>query len=225
MKITLLRISSIVSLLLLGAGGHFALSQHLEIVNRKSLYSLTKPLDLLPHQLGHWTGSDKPIRKEALIGDDHLLRVYRHNETGMELQLWIVYSAEGENRRHHPLVCMAVDGKEEIASERKSIGIDEHSTPIQQFCFKTSKQPVWVYYWNYDMLPQHRELSSLQKLYRKIQRRFPSVTLEVFIDEHTPGTREAVIDFVKLVDSEIHPWLGPGAVRDSRYMRVSILDN
>jgi exosortase/archaeosortase family protein len=57
--------------------------------------ALRKPLAELPKSLTGWTGVDTPVSKDYfLYGDDHLNRVYRNDQTGQTVTLWMIYTTD-----------------------------------------------------------------------------------------------------------------------------------
>jgi hypothetical protein len=186
---------------------------------------LTKALADLPLQLGEWEGTEREITDEKLLyADQHLQRTYGHPGRRQILSVWLVYSREGEDRGHHPEVCMAVAGKPEDVSGRAEIALPGHPAPVQQYLFGARGDQQWVYYWHYTLLPpKGEELSELQRFYQRLHRRPSSMTLEVFAPEMAEGDGDAAREFVALLDAAIQEHLGGTSVRGSRRTPVTVI--
>lgn len=210
------------------AGGWFSLyafEAHVEAPGPLSAVDLQRPLADLPLQLGEWEGSDRPITDtRTLYADQHLQRLYVHSKTRQMVLVWLAYSQLGEDRGHHPEVCMAVAGRPEDPTERSTFDAPGHAAPIQQYRFGSPGDRQWVYYWHYTLLPpKGKDITELQRFYQRLHRRPSSVTLEVFAPENQPTDGEGAREFALLLDAATQSHLGPTAVRGSNRLPVTIL--
>lgn len=172
--------------------------------------------ETLPLELGDWQGQDVEISDTSLYGDDHLKRVYVHRPTGQQVTLWIAYSKDGKDRGHHPEICLAVLGQSEDKSAQGAIEVPGHAAPIQQFRYGRPGQSQWIYYWHYTLKAEKGpETTELQRIYQRSQRRFSSITLEVFAPHVHPTTRDLAVEFVTLVDTTFQNHLPKTAIRGS----------
>lgn len=186
---------------------------------------LTKALADLPLQLGEWEGLDREITDQKLLyADQHLQRVYVHPARRQMVSVWLVYSRTGEDRGHHPEVCMAVAGRPEDATGRAELPLPGHPAPVQQYRFGTQGNQQWVFYWHYTLLPaQAAQLSDLQRFYQRLHKRPASITLEVFAPESSDDDGQQAREFVALLDAAIQSHLGGTAVRGSRRTPVTVV--
>lgn len=225
MSIVNLRILLAAVLLLGGWLGQTLLERHVTAAGPLPELPLAQPLAMLPLTLGDWHGQDRPIDDpKLLIGDERLSRTYTHQARGQQVSLWIVYSKEGEDRGHHPEVCMAVAGRAEDTTERAELPVPGHPAPVQQYRFGAPGEQTWVFYWHYTLLPEKAAaLSDLQRFYQRLHKRPSSATLEVFSPENTPEDVEYAREFVALVDAAVQSQVGPTAVRGSQRKPVTII--
>jgi Protein of unknown function (DUF3485) len=203
----------------------FFLDRHLEAVVSQPSTPLQKPLAVFPQKLGRWQGQDLKIgEREAAVGDEAVKRVYFDPMRRQRLTLWMVYSKVGADRSHHPEVCMAVAGHPEDRSARRAFAVPGHAEPIQQYRFGRTGRMLRVFYWYYT-LPggQPEELDGLQQHYRSTHFRPSSVTLEVFAAENECD-EAAAREFVTRVDAAIQAQVGKGAVRESRRIPVTVIN-
>lgn len=211
-------------ILAIGLGAQAALEAHFTPIKDVAPGVLVRPLSEVPLALGSWRGEELPVEEKLRIGDEHLRRTYRHAETGQVVSLWMVYSATGQDRGHHPEVCMAVAGQPEDQSARTTCPLPGQSAPAQQYKFGIGSHSQWVFYWHYTLPAAGEETwTSWQQLYRRLRQRPASVTLEVFapclIDEQAEAARE----FVQLVDAAAQAQVGAQAVRSSERLPVTIV--
>jgi hypothetical protein len=202
-----------------------AFESHVQAPGPLLVTELVKPLAELPLQLGDWKGSDRPITDEkTLYADQHLQRLYVNVRTQQSVLVWLAYSRDGEDRGHHPEVCMAVAGRPEDASERQTFPAPGHIAPIQQYRFGTPGDRQWVYYWHYTLTPpKTAETTELQRFYQRLHRRPSSITLEVFAPESRPTDGEHAREFALLLDEAIQSHLVPTATRGSQRLPVTVI--
>jgi hypothetical protein len=206
--------------------GQNCLQQYLAEAGAIPPLPLTKSLAELPWKLGKWRGEDLPIDDaRQLYGDDYVQRTYWDTEGNQVLSIWIVYSRDGQDRGHHPEVCMGVAGKMEDVRVRQTVDVPGHEQPVQQYRFGQDGESVWVYYWHYTLpSPKSDELDAVQRAYQKLHVRPASMTLEVFAPERASTDVAGAQDFVRLVDAAIQDFVGPTAVRGSHRLPVTVIN-
>lgn len=224
-RVLILRAGLVFGVLAGGWASLRAFESHVTAPGPLPVVELAKPLSELPMQIGDWEGSDRPITDEkTLYADQHFQRLYVNSHTNQQLLVWMVYSREGEDRGHHPEVCMAVAGRPEDTSERQEFACPGHAAPIQQFRFGVPGDRQWVYYWHYTLLPpKGAETTDLQRFYQRLHRRPASVTLEIFAPESKPTDGEHAREFAVLLDAAMQDHLGPTAVRGSKRLPVTVI--
>lgn len=201
------------------------LDRHVAAVVSQPSTSLQEPLSAFPQTLGPWEGKDLKIgEREAGVGDEAVKRVYVDPVRRQRLTLWMVYSKVGADRSHHPEVCMAVAGFPEDRSARRAFAVRGHPEPIVQYRFGRTGRRMRVFYWYYT-LPGGAtgELDGLQRHYRRTHFRPSSVTLEVFAAENECD-EAAAREFVARVDAAVQSHVGKGAVRESRRIPVTVIN-
>lgn len=221
----LLRSAVATVLLLSGWFSLHAFQSHVQAPGPLPSVALQQSLESLPRQLGDWEGTDRPVTDpRSLYADQHLQRLYVNTKSQQSLLVWIAYSEQGEDRGHHPEVCMAVAGRPEDPSARAAINVPGHAAPIQQYRFGTAGERQWVFYWHYTLVPRKTtETTELQRFYQRLHRRPSSVTLEVFAPERVNSDADGAREFVALLDKAIQPHLGDTAVRGSQRLPVTVL--
>ena len=220
------RILLAVALVAAGCVAHTLLRWHVVSPGPLPAVALRLPLEELPRQLGDWLGRDRPVAdSDLLFADQHLQRAYVHHQTGQTILVWLVYSNRGEDRSHHPEVCMAVAGQQEDRGARQTLNVAGHAAPVQQYRFGRDGAYQWVYYWYYTLLPeQPAQLSSVQRLFRRLHYRPSSLTVEVFAPERNEHEVEAAQSFVRRIDQALQPLLGATAVRGSHRKPVTRIE-
>jgi hypothetical protein len=122
---------------------------------------------------------------------------------------------------------MAVAGKREDRTARRTCPVEGPGDPVQQYRFTGPLgRPQWVFYWHYTLEPPppKRPLNRFQKLYQRLRRRPSSVTIEVFAPENSSNSAELARQFVRLVDQALRQHMGPTAERGSRRLPVTVVD-
>ncbi len=198
-----------------------ALFRHLQAAGPLPAVSLAKPLEAFPHSLERWTGvdADPPV----IYGDDHLSRVYQSGDCRQGLQLWMAYSAAGEDRWHVPEVCMFGAGTPEDPRGRKSLPAPGYPQPIQEYRFVRAGEGEGVacFYWYYTLEPPPADsASALQRAYQRCQRRPSSLTIEIFMRVVAEQDVQIAREFALAVDRAVHANLPAGAVRGSQRLPV-----
>jgi hypothetical protein len=67
----------------------------------------------LPERVGPWVGVDKPVPEETLKtagAVSHISRLYRNEETGDEVDLWLIVGHARDISRHTPDICYPSQG-------------------------------------------------------------------------------------------------------------------
>jgi len=221
------RAKLIAALLLAALVAEVGFRLHLQAAGQLAVAGLERPLADFPLQLGGWVGKDRPPEADDFrYGDQSISRDYVDPQRQTAVSLWIVYSRTGEDRGHHPEVCMQVAGKPEDPSVRQTLSVDQDA-PIQQYCFGWPGSRQWVFYWHYTLPPPAQpELTRVQRLYQRMHQRPASVTVEVFAPQRFDDDHgEAVRRFVTLVDEALAVHVGQGAVRGSQRLNVQITPN
>jgi hypothetical protein len=135
-----------------------------------------------------WRGVDLPGLEELRArlpfhADDLLSRGYRALPAGPVVKLYMVHSRIGEDRKHHPEICIReVAGAPEDEDARALIYLDpEHRRAVQRFRFRTGTgEYTTVYYWHYTFEPTPQAGQSfLQVLHQRLSQPAPSLTVQV----------------------------------------------
>ncbi|OWK35254.1 exosortase/archaeosortase family protein [Fimbriiglobus ruber] len=200
-----------------------ALAEHVREARDLSFPSQSGSLDHLPLVVADpdsgrpaWSGTDLPSARDAVRSqlpfqaDDLLVRGYRH-VSGAEAQLYVVHSRTGQDRKHHPEICVRdVGGVPEDLGFRDQVPLSaDRAGRAQRFLFRpASGRPTVVYYWHYTGTPvPDPSRTFLQTLHLRLGTAAPSVTVQLSV-----GTDEkAVLDSVARV---LLPALDLAARRD-----------
>jgi hypothetical protein len=212
--------------LLLVLATQIGLRSHFESAGPLETVPLAGRLADVPMTLGLWRGADRPeAEMEGLYGDEKLKRFY-HHPSGQTLALWASYSKLGEDRGHHPEVCMKTAGKNEDIPARRICPVDGPGDAVQQYRFVGPLgDSQWVFYWHYTLpSPENPDLTSAQLLYQRLRRRPSSMTVEVFAPEGVEANGELAREFVRLADAELRKVVGPDAIRGSERLAVTLVD-
>lgn len=203
---------------------HLLVVRHLKAPGDIPTVAPARPLAELPMTIGNWVGEDIEVTDEnQKFGEDYVQRAYRLGNSQGAL-VWIVYAADGEDRGHHPEICMAVAGKQENSSARATLDVPGFEQPVQQYQFGTEQESQWVFYWHYTLNPPPNEqLDEMQRTFQRMRRRPSSMTLEVF----APGGADVaqLQQFVIDLDRAVQEMLPPFAERGSRRSPVIRVDD
>jgi EpsI family protein len=142
--------------------------------------------DQLPWQLGSWNGTPHPeqdrIEKQATFADATMLRAYS-NKTGQAAAVYLVYSASGRDRLHHPEICLRdAGGASEWKPGHRMLSLDaQGKRQVERLCYERQRnQRTTVYYWHYTMIPPRASNQTLlQRLHWMQQDQWPSITIQV----------------------------------------------
>jgi hypothetical protein len=158
--------------------------------------STTGVLDSNPVSLRAWCGEAQSesatLSAKITFADELIARYYRtsatppaqgEEERQVTARLYAVYSRKGEDREHHPELCMRdVAGYEEDANAAALVPLDQAGArSVQRFRFRTETgQLAYVYYWHYTLAGERRRgQTALQALHQRFGPRPPSVTVQV----------------------------------------------
>jgi hypothetical protein len=194
------------ALLAVGVAAQFALAAHIRVAGELSYPPLAGPFESLPLVLNDpatgrpaWAGQDMTEVRDAtraklpFRADDLLFRMYQ-NTNGAVVQLYMVHSRAGEDRKHHPEICIRdVSGAPEDVTFRGQVPLNE-STSAQRFRFQTgATRCAVVYYWHYTPAPAANPgQTRLQTLHQRVGVTAPSVTVQVSVGTDDPRTLDAV---------------------------------
>jgi hypothetical protein len=221
------RVALLTAILGVALAAQFALFGYLQAAGPLPSVALVKPLADFPLEVDSCSGSNLPITdSRVLYGDECVNRGYRCGDRKQNFQLWMVYSALGEDRGHHPEVCMRAAGMPEDPEGRAVVSAEGHSRPIQQYRFGRvgDGESLLIYYWHYTLNPPPDEqIGPLQRAYQQWQRRPSSLTIEVFTQSVANDDAEAAQQFVRAVDHAIQAFLPPGAARGSARLPVFLV--
>jgi hypothetical protein len=187
----------VVCLALLGCA-EWALRRHVSAVGGQCYPDLQLPLRDLPLELNgdpsphgtaaNWRGEEHPayseLRKQLTFEvDEVFFRLYQERTSGSLVQLYMVYSKVGDDRKHHPEICIRdVSGAAEDLAGRKRIALDADGRRLaQRFRFRTSSSTMTtVYYWHYTFPPLPDERRDwLQTLHLLLSSPSPSLTVQI----------------------------------------------
>jgi hypothetical protein len=206
-----------------GLAGQEMLRAHLTEVPLPNSAQLQLPLAALPQQIGSWQGEDLPLSEQVQYADEHVKRRYHDPERNQSLVLWAVYARDGEDRKHHPEVCMAVAGRQEERQARQTLQLAGPGAPAQQFQYRGLAGAEWIFYWHYTLPVRFApDLGTLQRTFQRSRCRPSSVTLEVFAPSRTAEDLEAAQQFVRALDAAIRGHVGSDAVRGSERLPVMV---
>ncbi len=181
--------------------------------------------DSMPMKFGDWQGQDLEVAEIAQYGDDYFKRMYVNQKNGQQLSLWMVYSKLGEDRGHHPEICLTGAGLAEDVRGRQAMEVPGQKAPVQQYLYGRPGSSQWVYYWYYTLKSSNKSgLTDLQLLYQRMQRRESSVTIEVFVPNMSAETEKIAQEFVAAVDQHMQGQLPAAAVRGSQRSPVKRVD-
>src|SRR5262245_27142345 len=141
------------------------LQRYLKDAGPNAYPELRRPLSDLPLTLEDeekpgsqgesWVGADQPLMRTKLPyeTDDLLYRHYGREPSGPAVDVYMVYSKLGDDRKHHPEICIRdVAGAPEDPAGRKLIQLDADGKRVVQrfrFLIGPAEAPLTIYYWHY----------------------------------------------------------------------------
>jgi exosortase len=193
--------------------------------------ALRKPLAEFPTSLAGWTGVDTPVSKDYfLYGDDHLNRVYRNDQTGQTVTLWMIYTTDGRDRGHHPQVCMRASGCQEDEARLATVPLPGEGSPAERFYFRKpgGNAVEWVTYWYHVFrIPGETTTSNgvLDALLEKFRSGRSGMTIQLFIPERTAADSAAADEFAAAVEVTVaSQLLPPETTRSTRRAAFAIVN-
>lgn len=140
----------------------------------------------LPWQLGPWKGQPHPeAEKTAQVVDfaDALtMRAYFDNK-GHAATVYLVFSATGRDRLHHPEICLRdAGGAVELKHDRLTVPLQANTQRYaERFRYLRQRQErTVVYYWHYTFIPPVKDDQSLlQRVHLKQYDSWPGITVQV----------------------------------------------
>jgi hypothetical protein len=209
-----------------------ALSLHLRSAGRESFPLLRQGLAQTPLELAGWVGVDRPdlnrvVEKLPYTADDLLLRDYRRPGGGPPIQVYAAYSRQGEDRKHHPEVCIReVTGAPEDLDARARVGVDATGKrQVQRFVFRTDTVgKTTVYYWHYTFLPAEPG-GFLKTLHQRLGQQAPSVTVQASVPTDDPAIlKQLETEFLPAMDLALRQTIVPeSAVMDATRLPIALL--
>jgi exosortase len=201
------------TILIAGVVSQFALASHIQVAGELSYPHLIGRFESLPQKItcgeSSWIAKDQTEATEAtkaklpFHADDLLIRTYQ-NRQGAVVRLYMVHSRAGEDRKHHPEICIRdVSGAPEDLSFRKTVPlVADGSAEAQRFRFLTgSARSVVVYYWHYTLTPIPTSgQTRLQALHQRIGVSAPSVTVQVSTNTNDPATLDSIEALLQELD-------------------------
>lgn len=223
---------------LLGVGvfGQFLLAWHLSSVEL-AYPQLTKKLRDLPvsFTVGKttWQGADDPQTGAIRLPyrtEEILHRFYTQKDNGVFLDLFSLYSREGDDRKHHPEVCIRdVGGSPEILEDQKAIPLSADGKRVaMRFRFETGiKQVTTVYYWHYTFPIVLQEGQTwMQALHQRTSRPAPSVTILLASNASLDQLDAVEKQFLPLLDRELgERHLPPRALVGHNRLPIGVVRN
>jgi hypothetical protein len=221
--------------LALGLVGQYALAWHLQQPDacpglKASLEQFPLEIEALPEkgaagngeQPPSWKGKDcadlETFRAQLPYTADSLVwRRYQPTRSGPVIDLYLVHTRDGSDRKHHPEVCIReVAGAPEDPAGRMVIYLDRNlQRPVQRFRFRLGATVhATVYYWHYSLEGLQRDrLSFLQKLNRRLSLPVPSVTAQVSLFGRTEDEELVEQRVLPAVDASLRDSLLPPTAR------------
>jgi exosortase len=235
--------------LLVGVGVQAGLAAHIRASGEPSYPTLrarleTLPLSVLDPATGQpvWVGIEQPDVQNAIQKklpfptEDILVRTYRDvrpESRGANAQLYMVHSRDGEDRKHHPEICIRdVSGAPEDLSFRSQVSLRSDGTgppAAQRFRFQTGvNRSVVVYYWHYTLRPEPDPSRTwFQRLHQRVGVSAPSVTVQVSAGGEDPDALAAIEKFLLpgLDAAARHGVLPPSTETGCHRVPVALLRN
>ncbi len=149
--------------------------------------------------------------------DDLLYRIYAPSPSGAPLYLYLVYSRQGDDRKHHPEICIRdASGATEDFDARKQIPLDASGRrSVMRFRFRTGVgEYTTVYYWHYSLeAPPQPGQALLRRLYQRQNHPVPSITAQVSLVAAPAETEAVERGFLVAVDAALRAEQLPDTAR------------
>jgi exosortase len=149
--------------------------------------------------------------------DDLLYRIYTPASGGRPLYLYLVYSRLGDDRKHHPEICIRdASGATEDFDARRQIHLDaDGQRTVMRFRFRTGVgEYTTVYYWHYSLeAPPQRGQTLLRRLYQRQNYPVPSITAQVSLVADPREIEAVERGFLVAVDSALRAEQLPATAR------------
>ncbi|MFO0970112.1 MAG: exosortase/archaeosortase family protein [Gemmataceae bacterium] len=196
-----------IACLVLAFGLQAGLLVHLTAAENQTYPELRAPLAALPLKLAQpdtkaevktgaplgWWGVERskadPAGYERLRGQikfshaEILSRFYGNGIARPSVELYMVYSREGEDRKHHPDICMRdVGGMPEAVEKSGPVFLDKEKRRVaMRLCYRVgTNRFTTVYYWHYTFDANEAETETvLQRIHRRSRGAAPSITVQV----------------------------------------------
>jgi exosortase len=205
-----------VGVLAVGVAAQFALGAHLHQAGEASYPPLVGRFESMHKEadgkivirnpetgMEVWVGQEmdeareKTREKLTFQVDDLLMRFYARLDNRAVGQLYMVYSPAGEDRKHHPEICIRdVGGAPEDVAFRREVPLDADGTAhATRFRFRTGAgRSLVVYYWHYTPRPNPVPgQTALQTIHQRVGISAPSVTAQLTV----PGDDPAAVEMVE----------------------------
>jgi hypothetical protein len=221
------RLQAAAACLALGVLAQLGLSWHLRGSEVSSYPELTAPLRDFPAAVNSsamlvgsdgapsqmlWFGRDADGLEEfrgklPYRADDLLYRGYIPAQGGRPVFIYMIYSRHGEDRKHHPEVCVRdASGATEDVAARRQIALDGNGErSVMRFRFRTgAARFTTVYYWHYTLEAMPRKGQSfLQALHQRLSLAAPSMTVQVWLDAMPDELNVVEQGFLVAVDTAL----------------------
>jgi len=199
-------VSLVIALLSLLILLQWMLTRHLEAAD--TLPPVTQfSFNELPWQLGAWQGRPHPeldkVSRLVDFADDLTMRVYSDGK-GHAASVYLVFSATGQDRLHHPEICLRdARGAVELKQDRRSIPLQSEPPRLaERFRYLRQRhERTVVYYWHYTFTPPiSNRQSVLQRIHLNQYENWPGITVQVQTNMTDP-------DAWKLLETTLLPQL------------------
>jgi exosortase len=205
-----------VACLMMGVLAEGGLAWYLHAGEAPAYPDLRAPFAELPRELQSpdqvWHGRDvfnldEFRAKLPYRAEDLLYRQYDPAPAGPMVYLYMVYSRQGEDRKHHPEICIRdASGATEDIEWRREIALDaEGRRTVMRFRFRTGiRQFTTVYYWHYTLeAPPQKGQSAVRRLYQQQNQPAPSITVQVSLSAQGKDLEAVEKGFLTAVDSAL----------------------
>lgn len=153
----------------------------------------------LPWQLGPWHGQPHPEADKAAqvvdFADALTMRAYSDGK-GHAAAVYLVFSATGRDRLHHPEICLRdAGGAIELKHDRLNIPLEANTKRFaERFRYLRHRQErMVVYYWHYTFMPPVKnDQTFLQQLHQRQRDNWPGITVQVQTNMSDPASWKAL---------------------------------